>query len=385
MKKIGIAVVFLVSALLIMFLLGRLKKESPRSKRPPATRALSVRSVEYSQYVPEISQLGRIEAVQKVNLTPEASGRVLNRGFKLRKGRSFNKNQILAVIEHTQVSNNFRLSVSEVLAALGEMLPNIKLDMPEHYDKWKKFFNELDFNKLPPLPEISSDKEKMLLTRYKIFTSYYNAANQYDRLQNHYIRAPFSGEVADAAVNSGDVVSAGKSIGKFINNSSYEIELAVQNNEFHYINTGKKVRVVPTGSHKAYTGEIVRKVTNINNQTREVVVSLPPDGKKNIVDGGYAEVFIPLDSLNSVRLLRTAVYKQDNVLVVENIKERHRGKSGKSVKAGELGIKPVEVAFSDRRYAYITSGLSEGDIVIESQLEDPVKGMLVEPVVRESE
>ncbi len=152
-----------------MKFMGEYKKEQPKRKHKPFIPQVTATVVHYSSLNPEISALGRINSFETVALASEVSGIVLADKFSLRKGKTFRKNQIVMRIDQRQVRNSLYTFQSDLLNALASFLPELKVEIPDAFDRWNDFFTGLENDKLPALPETTTQREKLYVSRYNIY------------------------------------------------------------------------------------------------------------------------------------------------------------------------------------------------------------------------
>ena len=72
------------------------------------------------------------------------------------------------------------------------ILPDIKIDFPESFQKYQDFFNSLKIDQpLPELPELDSDKEKVFLASRNILNDYFNIKSAEVRLSKYRLICTF--------------------------------------------------------------------------------------------------------------------------------------------------------------------------------------------------
>jgi len=122
----------------------------------------------------------------------------------------------------------------------------------------------------------------------------------------------------------------------------------------------------------------LHRVVTFDQKTRTVTVAIRVDaadarsGKKGLplVEGMFCAVEIPGRTLeHAFQVPRSAVSYKNTVFTARDRR---------------LKTVPVEVARVDNDYAYITGGISDGDVVITTRLVDPLENALLEIVPREN-
>ena len=131
------------------------------------------------------------------------------------------------------------------------------------------------------------------------------------------------------------------------------------------------------GKNRSWKGTIVRTEGQIDPTSRmvKVVVEvIKPFEKKNhnvpLTPGMFVNVEIKGKQLNNIiRGPRYAI---------------HSGDTGWLARDGKLHVQPVKVARHDKGFTYITSGISDGDVVIISTLDIVIDQMKIRVQLAES-
>ncbi len=188
------------------------------------------------------------------------------------------------------------------------------------------------------------------------------------------IEAPFNAHILTRNVNVGSQVSAGENLARLVGLDTYWVEATVPVSKLRWITIpdgdeeqGSEVKVRnrtawPPDTYRQ--GYLFRLVGTLEDQTRmaRVLVSVPdPQAYKTedpsvprLMLGSFVEVHIKADTLEDVIRLNRDYVRDDETVWAMN--------------GDELDIKDVEIVFRDAQYAYIKSGLSEGDKVVTTNL-----------------
>lgn len=349
-----------------MYWLSTLKKEQKHSKPNEFVRTVQTQVVQYDKIKPSIEAMGRVYARERVNVTPEVSGLVTSEGFKMRKGVSFYKGQVLFRIDMRLAVNTLQTIISDLQNALAMLLPELKTDLPDAYEPWHTFFAELSADNIPDLPQAQSQREKMLATRYNIFKLYYSIKNQRLLVDKHAISAPFSGTVEEAHIYPSSMVRAGSSVGTIARTDEMEIELALPAHDAQFMKAGAKAEVLIEGSNGAIPG-VVHRVSDVLDermQTVPIFVRVKNAARRRLKSGSYARVSFDGSLLDQAfSIPRKALHEKDRVYTIEK---------------GKLFEKEVVLGYVGIDRAYVTEGLDEGDVLITEPLQDAVIGMAVQ-------
>jgi len=178
-----------------------------------------------------ITANGILEATTKIALFSEVQG-VLKTTSKLFKpGTNYRKGEMIIQINSDDFYTSLQSQKSNFYAKLVSIIPDIKLDFPNQFEKWNTYLSNFKLaNNLAPLPATDSDKEKFFISGRGIITEYYGIKNLEVKLAKYTIRAPFSGVLTEATVTNGSLIRPGQKLGEFINLEKYELVLSINSN-----------------------------------------------------------------------------------------------------------------------------------------------------------
>jgi len=176
-------------------------------------------------------------------------------------------------------------------------------------------------------------------------------------LEDTTLKAPFSGLITDVYVKPGDYIGSGKEVAYIIDDSSYEIEVAVNEIDSLEIEVGQEVIIILD----AFPGrEFSGRVREIHNYTKNVngVVTLPVTVKLDKADKQFKPGFSTLVEIiigraeGKLLVPISAILDQKGQQMVVKVVDN------KSV------FTPVKAGFSDGVYTAIEEGLAEGEEIV---------------------
>ena len=178
-----------------------------------------------------------------------------------------------------------------------------------------------------------------------------------NNLEDTTLRAPFSGLITGISVKSGDYISSGGEVAYIIDDSSYEIEVAVNEIDSLEIEVGQEVIIILD----AFPGrEFSGRVREIHNYTQNVngVVTLPVIVQLEEIDKRFKPGFSAL--------VEIIIGKAEGKLLVpiSAILDRRGQQIAVKVVDNEPVFTPVKVGFSDGVYTVIEDGLAEGEEIV---------------------
>lgn len=310
-----------------------------------------------------ITEKGNLQALRKVELYSEVQG-ILEDGNKLFKpGQAYSKGSIILSINDDEFEASLIAQKSVLYNLITQIMPDLKLDHPEVFDKWQNYLNGFDIKSAtPPLPEFSNDKEKYFINSKNIVTTYFNIKNLEERHKKYIIRSPFYGIVTEALVNPGALVRPAQKLGTILSPAVYELPVSVNESYKDYIKVGKEVKLYNLERSQNWTGEIARIDATINTTTQGLMVYIQVSGK-SLKEGMFLEADIEGKSIQQG-------FELSRKLLIENSKTY-------VVEGNALKLMDLDIAYFKENSAVVTN-LPNGTIILQNPIPGAYEGMLVE-------
>jgi len=316
---LAIAVIVGLSAVLSGWLTSQ--KPEPQIVVPPRNlRLVETLTVSYGSVSAVIEVPGRLASGRVVDIISEVQGEILEGEVSLKTGQTFKEGQMLCKIYDTERILTIQAAKSRFLNALAGALADVKFDYPEHYNGMIKFFDKIDIaGKLPDFPEISDRSLKIFLAGRDILNQYYTIKGMEERLERHYIKAPFNGSVIDVYLEAGGFANTGTRIAKVIKTDVMELEAPVKVADLKWVSIGDRVTVFDELKLSSWNGKVTRMSNFIDPETQSasVFVQLENNTGTPILPGMFL-----IASFNSkvlagaMEIPRQAVFNQNEVFVV---------------------------------------------------------------------
>jgi len=356
-KSLISIVTIIILFVLSYFLYGMLSnmEESPEEKKREGLKLfVHTEKVTYTTNTAKIIETGRLSSQHKVDLSAEVQGQILPGNVILKEGTNFKKGDLLIRIFDDEAKNNLKASKSRFMNGIAAILPDIRIDFPESYQKYQDFFNSIKIDKpLPELPKLDSDKEKVFLASRNILNDYFNIKSSEVRFAKYRLYAPFNGTFTAVYLETGSVANPGSRIASMIRTDKLELEISVRIEDVYWINVGDKVSVSTKDRHNTWAGLVVRKSNFMDpsSQAVTVYVALNPEKNKPLFPGQYLNAEFASKTLeNSMEIPRNAVFNKNKVFTIVD---------------GLLSENTVNILKSNETTVLI-SGLSVGaDVVVE--------------------
>jgi len=370
MIKIGAVIGILIVGVLIMIALGSTEKESNKREVEPEIRLVETQSVIFEDIILEIEGNGVIESKKTLNVVSEATGPVLYAKNDLKDGTFVRKGDLVLEIDSREVENKLYTMRSEFINALALVLPEIKIENPDSYNKWSNYFYGLDIHEtIPELPDISGSQEKIKLSTRNVFSKFYDVKNQEILLSKYKIVAPFSGYIKSNGIVEGSYVSRGSQLFTLSDAVNVEIAVPLLVDEVSLINfSSPPIAEVFPDNHEEEVifGKIYRKETLLdrNSQTLNVYISFR-NSKLNsyFLPGNYVKVKIEGTALKDVAKIPRYVVDNENFVY--------------TMEDGKLARTKIELVTIQGNYAIIRKTDLEEMKIITTILQKPLIGMQV--------
>ncbi|WP_046755220.1 efflux RND transporter periplasmic adaptor subunit [Kordia jejudonensis] len=362
-------VLSVLGALLIVgaIYFGNILANSKKKLRPVAEKVVKTvftDTVQNTTIPIIIPANGSLVAKRRVELFSEVQG-IFKAGRKLFKpGQTFRRGETLIRIDAAEYYAGVQSSKSNLYNSIAAIMPDLRLDFPEIYQKWQNYLTSFDLNKTTPkLPEMTSEKEKYFITGRNIVTNYYNVKNLEQRLAKYTISAPFSGILTEALVTEGSLVRNGQKLGEFIDTSIYEMEVALSKKYASLLKVGEKVILNNLEKTQTFSGVVSRVNGNID-QTTQTITAFIEVKDDALREGMYLEANLNAkEEADAIEVNRSLVLDNDQIFIVRD-----------SI-LDVIDVKPVY--FSDTKV--VLKNIPDGTIILSKPVPGAYAGMMVKP------
>jgi membrane fusion protein (multidrug efflux system) len=363
-KKVIIPVAIIVVAAVTMVFLSGFRKEAEVKKPVVRSKVVNARLVQLAETPAKITAYGRLRSAEPVQLYSEVAGVLRAGDVPFKPSQAFKKGDLLVKVDDRQIRLDINSAKSDLLNALATVLPEIKVDFPQEFNKWQDYFNSCGFDhKLSPLPEIGDPKIKLYLSRFNVFKLYFAVQNLEIRLEKHYFYAPFNGTIIATDIQAGSTARAGSRIGEIISLDQMEVEVPVPTGDIRWIDRGKPVEFTSNELPGKWKGQIKRIGQNIDERTQSVAVfiSLVANGSGPLPNGVFLTAHIPGQMIpNSYTIPRRALYNEHFAYFVNG---------------GKLEYREVQIARRETDSVIADGGLADNDTLVVDVLQGVAEGM----------
>ena len=366
MRKLILSIIGVLLIVASIFLAKSLiaSKNKPKPVLEKVIKTVFVDTVKNGQVQIKLPANGSLVAKRRVEIYSEVQGIFKTSNVLFKPGQKYRVGQPLISIDASEYYASVQSTKSNLYNAIAAIMPDLRLDFPEVYQKWQEYLNGFDLSKTTPkLPEMTSEKENYFITGRGIVSNYYNLKNLEQRLSKYNIIAPFTGILTQALVTEGTLIRNGQKLGEFIDTSEYEMEVAVSKSFADFLKIGEVVELNSLDKTKHYKGNISR-VNGSVDQTTQTITAYIDVKDPNLKEGVYLEANISGETIgNAIEIDRNLLLEDEQIFVVEN---------------NVLAVLPVKpVYFSESKM--IIQGVPNGEVILKRPIPGAYAGMLVKP------
>lgn len=190
-------------------------------------------------------------------------------------------------------------------------------------------------------------------------------------LAKTYIRAPFPGNIGITRVFPGTLVSPGMPLVTLQEQETLKVQFTISEKYLPLVKTGTRILFSTELGDEKETATVVATEAAVDMSSRNITVqAITPNAKGKLKAGMSAKVFFNTTSENS-----KGIMVPTDALIPGN-----NGYSVFLVKQGRAKITPVTIRNRNEKEALISSGISNGDTVMISNILRAADGMPVSPV-----
>lgn len=339
-------------------------KNKPKPVQAKVVKTVFTDTIQNATIPIVIAANGNLEAKRRLEIYAEVQG-VFKPGSKLFKpGQEYKAGQTLIKIDASEYYASVQSSKSNLYNSIAAIMPDLRLDFPDVFDKWQNYLTNFNLNKTTPkLPEMTSDKENFFITGRSIVSNYYNVKNLEQRLAKYTISAPFSGILTEALVTEGTLIRSGQKLGEYIDPSVYEMEVAISKTYANLLKVGEDVALNNLDKTETYTGKVTRVNGSIDATTQTITAYIEVKDA-NLKEGMYLEANLNAkQEKDAIEIDRNLLLENQQIFVV------------KDSLLDVIDVKPVY--FSDTKV--VLKNVPNGSIILKKAVPGAYAGMLVKP------
>ena len=366
--SIGFVLILLIAGSFISNLIININKSEPNYNNNSLT-SVYIKVVKNNSNKIEIERNGKLQSSNRISIISEVQGlKKKNRNKSFKEGERFNKGETLIEINSDEFNSTVKQSRSELKNLIASVLPDIKIDYAENFNKWKNYFDNLSVEKpISKIPESASEKENLFLVGRGIESSYYKVKNLEERLSKYHIKAPFDGILVKGNISDGAFIVPNQILGEFIDPNNFEVGVDIPVNYVEKIKLNQSVSIISEDNKDNVIGKIKRINRKVDEMTQTVKIFIEFNNR-NLFEGKFVEIKVPLGVIPESQLISRSLLINDRYVFVAN----------KDDKISKAYVQPL---FYNKKNVIVT-GLDDGTRLITSNVSGIYEGMKIKVVQR---
>ena len=366
--SVGFGLLLLIVGSFVSNLIININKSEPNYNNNSLT-SVYIKVVKNNSNKIEIETNGKLQSSNRISIISEVQGiKKKHRNKNFKEGERFNRGETLIEINSDEFNSTVKQSRSELKNLIASVLPDIKIDYAENFNKWKNYFDNLSVEKpISKIPESASEKENLFLVGRGIESSYYKVKNLEERLSKYHIKAPFNGILVKGNISDGAFIVPNQILGEFIDPNNFEVGVNIPVNHIEKIKLNQSVSIISEGDKDDVIGKIKRINRKVDEMTQTAKIFIEFNNR-NLFEGKFVEIKVPLGVIPNSQLISRSLLINDKYVFVAN----------KENKISKAYVQPI---FYNKKNVIVT-GLEDGTRLITSSVSGIYEGMKIKVVQR---
>ena len=370
-----------VAGITLAVLLAKSRKPPKKTIQPVPPPLVEVQQLHLQDIQMVVRGFGTVSPYVQVEIVPQVAGNIVYVNPQFKVGGFVKAAQNLVRID----PKDYELARDQAQALVADAKVKLELEQAEA-EVARREWEQLNPGKEPDSPLVLRQPQiRQAEAALKSAQAQLDEANL--NLERTQISLPIDAVVIDKKVDLGQFVGVGQSLGTAYGIERVEIEVPLEDRELAWFDiptnpgvgnpgaaSNKKTPAVVkadfAGAEHTWTGYVTRTTGTVDKTSRMVSVVVEgtepfkdSDSRPPLLPGMFVNVLINGRILNNAAAVpRDALRSGNQAWVVED--ER-------------LYVRPLEIARTDRNFAYALSGLDDGAIIVTSSLETVTNGMQV--------
>lgn len=361
--------------------------EQRKMEMPVALVRVEGMTLNKGRYDLHVRSQGSVQPRTRSSLLPEVSGKIIEISPSFRPGGFFSKDEVLMKLDPLDYET--AIVIAKAAQAQAEVtLAEEKARAAQARENWKTLGRSGEPNSLVTrTPQLAQAEANVASAKAQVVRAERN-------LERTIIRAPYTGQVLEQAVDVGQFVGPNTTLGRVFAVDYVEIRLPLPERESQFLNLpqpfrdqspeqGAKVRLRATVAGKTvqWEGRVVRVESSLDEETRQatavVQVDDPygrrADGSPPLTIGAFVEADIVGTPLEDVYVIpRSAVRAGNEIILIERPKNTLR----------RMVVDPL---VSNEKHIVVAAGAAkapkEGDVLCLTPIPFPADGARVQPTI----
>ena len=340
--------------------------EKPPTKIPQHQYPLVNASQVHRQNVSlMINSFGTVKPQVEIDIVPQVSGKVVALSKEFKTGGEFSANEMLITID----SSDYQLVLEKAKASIAQAQLQLDIELAEANVKRKERAVWKKLNPSKVTPALALHQQHVKRAEANLVAARVDMKKAQLNLERTVLTVPFNGRIVAESADVGQYVVAGKSLARVYGMDVLEVQVPLSDEKLSLFNLfsddpaiASRVTVSAnfSGKQRIWRGFVDRTEGVVDPDTRlvNVVIVVPMVETKErgsrLLPGMFVNVAIVGQTLAQViPVPRNSIQENSTVWRVND---------------NTLEIREVDIMYSDQEFAYVVSGIDDGDLITTSLL-----------------
>ena len=372
-RKVKIVFSIALIAIGIIALLVIFKPEAAKVAIPEVVVRVDTITTERASYPIIVTANGTVQAETRGDLVAQVSGEIVQVAENFTTGGTFKKGDTLLQIDQ----RDFQANLSQATAALSQADSAYRQEQAtakQAEEDWRRLGN------VEPASDLVMRKPQLAAAKAQLDSAQAAFETAELNLSRTTITAPYDGRIIERRAVLGQFITMAAPVAEIFSTERIEVRLPISQQEFqqlglndfvHNSDEGIKCEVLITSSiglqEYTWDAEIVRTDSTYDLNTRQINVIAEVS---NPFSTNLNQPSLKIGQFVSARIQGRTV---DDVYVIPN-KSIREGGYVYVVREGKLAKANVSILWQDDQNALISSGISDGELVVTTSLNSTLTG-----------
>ncbi|MCK5098568.1 MAG: efflux RND transporter periplasmic adaptor subunit, partial [Desulfobacteraceae bacterium] len=352
-------------------------KRKPHKRQAPFVEAITVKPGSYQSWV---YVMGTVIPDKEIILKSKVSGEVTFTSPDFVQGGIMEKGETLLEID----DSDYKIDIQKAKTVLDKALSDFAIEKGSQIiaQEELKLINRASQSEIKAT-DLALRKPQLIKAKAVVDNAKADLEKAQLNLSRVKVILPFNALILEKHVNSGSLVTAQGSLAVLVGVDAYSVEAQVPPDRLAALDThqvsGSDAIIQSQYSNQIWKGKVARTTGKMTDKSRMAgVIILVPDpfgiknqnkvkdkpGKPQLLLNDHVNVKIAGKILENVFPIPRSILRDGNTLWIYN--------------SGILEIKKVKLTWKEDGIVYVKSGISQGDMVITSDLPVAVDGMALQ-------
>lgn len=285
-----------------------------RSAKPEARLTVTVVTPVVSNYRPDLTLTGTVEASTVTNIVPQVSGKVTHVSPSFRPGARISKGELLFAIETSDYELAMQRTLADIEIARSDLI-RLKAEATAEKKIWSSSKPQND------IPDLIARVPQIAAANARIRAGEAARAAADLALKRTRVYAPFDARVIDTQLDIGQVVTGTVALGSIYSIENLEIVAPVSSDDLRRIGNpvGRTALIVSDfAADQQFAGSVVRQGATLDEFTRLGKLCIRTNANDQLTLGEFVNVVVEGDIVDSaLGIPESGLTSRDRVWVVE--------------------------------------------------------------------